>query len=54
MGALSDADIRRMNLIEILCEEHEEVPEPPEQAYQKWSEQHRRGYQLSGAITGGV
>ena len=48
MGALSDADIRRMNLIEILCEEHEEVPEPPEQAYQKWSEEQIREYFSAG------
>ena len=48
MGALSDDDVRRMNLIEILCEEHEEVPEPPEQAYQKWSEEQIREYFSAG------
>ena len=49
MGGLSEADIRRINLIEILDEEYDgEVPEPPREAYTSWSEKEIRAFYTSG------
>lgn len=47
-GKITDEDIRRMNLIDILAEEYEDVQEPPEDAYKSWSEQQIKSYFTSG------
>ena len=48
MTGPTDEDIRKMNLIDILSEEFDEVDEPPENAYTVWSEQQIRSYYESG------
>jgi len=40
--------VRNVNLIEILAEDHEEVPEPPEDAATEWTEVEIRAYFSSG------
>ena len=51
MGA---AQVRKVNLIEILADDEPDVPEPPEYAYKLWSEEQIRGYFESMGIADGL
>jgi hypothetical protein len=51
--APSDAEVRKMNLIDMLVDDFDGVEEPPEYAVQLWSEDQIRTYfQSNGDLTG--
>mmetsp|Transcript_11428 Transcript_11428/g.70176 ORF Transcript_11428/g.70176 Transcript_11428/m.70176 type:complete len:356 (-) Transcript_11428:19-1086(-) len=52
--SLTAEESRKVSLIEVLAEDHEEVPEPPEYAIQKWSEEQIRQYFANGGDMKGL
>eukprot|EP00854_Cymbomonas_tetramitiformis_P007415 gene7415-8828_t len=51
--AVPEDVVRKMNLIDICIDDHEEVPEPPDHAAELWSEEQIRQYFESGGISDG-
>lgn len=52
--ALTAEESRKVSLIDVLAEDYEEVPEPPEYAIQKWSEEQIRQYFANGGDLNGL
>ena len=53
-ATMSDVDMRKMNLIDMLVDDHEDVEEPAEHLVKIWSEDHIRQYFESGGSLDGL
>jgi|AntRauMFilla1563_2_1112583.scaffolds.fasta_scaffold222610_1 hypothetical protein len=50
----TDLKVRKLNLVDLLLEENDDVEEPPEYAIDLWSEEHIRQYFENGGLLRGL